>query len=368
MMKISGIQNFWMMFSFIIGNTMLISVSRVLNHSKQDSWISNIIALLIGTLCIFIAIKAGQLFPELTLVELCKFVFGKWLGTFIILVYLFQWYTVIANILSEFTVFAIAILLPNTPSWILFFSMLLLVIYVVYSSGIEGIGRCSEVFGPIIFLSVLLLILFSITNMEVKKILPVFVDTGFVAILKGAVPSTAFFAEVVIILMLIKFLDDKNKGPYKTIWGLVLSGILTTIVVIGIITIIGPKVAAKQSYPFFDMINYINIMEFIQNLEIIAVLVWILSVFIKLSVYLFVASYGTAQLFKFKDWRKCIWIVAFIVFILFFQFENERLHGFNYIEFFWLKFALPVNMIIIPFLLWVVGSFRKRTKRGINSG
>jgi spore germination protein KB len=362
-MKITGNQIFWMMFSFIIGNTMLISVSRVLNHSKQDAWISYIVSLLLGTLCIFIAIKAGQLYPELTLVELCKFVFGKWIGTFIVLVYLVQWYTVIANIISEFTVFAIAILLPNTPPWLFYFSMLLLVIYVVFSSGIEGIGRSSEVFGPIIFLSAILLILLSITNMEFKKILPVFLDTGFIPIIKGAVPSTAFFAEVVIILMLIKFLDDKKKGPFKTIWGLLLAGTLTIFVVIGIIMIIGPEVAAKQSYPFFDMIGYINIMEFIQNLEIIAVLVWILSVFIKLSVYFFIASYGTAQLFKVKDWRKSIWFVAVISFILCFQFNNENLHGFNYIETYWLKFVLPVNMMIIPFLLWVVGSIRKRTKR-----
>jgi spore germination protein KB len=367
-MKISGIQIFWMMFSFIIGNTILISVSRVLNYSKQDAWISVIVALLIGSLFIFIAIRAGQLFPELTLVELCQFVFGKWLGTLIVLVYLVQWYTVIANIFSEFTVFAISILLPTTPPWMLCISMLLLVIYVVYSSGIEGIGRCSEVFGPIIFLFVFLLILFSTPNMEVKNILPVFVDTGFVAIMKGAVPSTAFFAEVVVILMLIKFVDDKKKGPIKTISGLLLSGTLTILVLLGIIMIIGPRVAAKQSYPFFDMISYINIMEFIQNLEIIALLVWILSVFIKLSVYFFIASYGTAQLFKIKDWRKSIWIVAVISFILFFQFRNERLLGFNYIEIYWLKFALPVNMIIIPFLLWVVGILRKRTKRGINTG
>ena len=86
--------------------------------------------------------------------------------------------------------------------------------------------------------------------------------------------------------------------------------------------------------------------------------------FIKLSLYLFLASYGTAQLFKVKDWRKMIWLVAIFSFVLTVIFSNLNVQGIQYINAYYIPYALPINMVGIPLLLWIVGSIRKKRKRG----
>jgi spore germination protein KB len=243
--------------------------------------------------------------------------------------------------------------------WVLVLTMLLLLIYITYSGGIEGIGRCSEVFGPIILLSVLILLILSVSIFNYKNFLPVFSDTGFVPILKGTLHPLSFLGESVMMLMLLSFMDQPNKGPKRAVWGIAAASCLVSTVAIWVLLVLGPEIASGLRHPAFDAVSYITVMDFIQNLEIIAVLVWILSVFIKLSLYFFLANYGTAQLFHIKKWRKLIWVTSTFFFILAIIFPNPT-YTYIFDNTYWIYFALPVNMVGIPLLLWFVGSLRKK--------
>ncbi|KAB2330146.1 GerAB/ArcD/ProY family transporter [Cytobacillus depressus] len=365
-MKISGLQIFWLMFTFETGNMLLLTVGPPIIVAKQDAWISSLIAIFFGIAVVFAATKVGLFFPNKTLVEFTKLILGKWLGTIIIFFYFIQWYSVIGTILGEFAEFTITILLPTTPSWILILTMLLLMIYVTYTGGIEGIARCSEVFGPMVLLMVVLLVILSLPNMEFDRILPIYSETGFREILKGSFSPLSFLGESVIMMMMISFMDQPKQGPLKAIWGIALSGFLVSTVIISVLTIFGPEVASKFLFPAFETIRFINVMNFIQNLEIIAVLVWILSAFIKVSLYFFSASYGTAQILKLKDWRKMIWFVAIITFLIAILQPTTKLFGTEYVNEYWVKYVLPINMIGFPLLLLIVGSIRNRTAASKN--
>lgn len=357
-MKISRTQIFWLMISFNTGNMLLLSISPTISDAKQDAWISYLIATIIGALIVIIASNVSLLYPKLTLVEYSKRILGKWLGIIVIIPYLIQWYSVIAVILSEFYEFSSMVLLPTTPPWILFLTLLLLSIYVIYVGKIEGIGRCSEVFGPIIFLMVLLLVLMSIPNMRFEHILPVYTDSGVVPILQGALYPVSLLGESVILLMLLAFIDQPKNATASAAWGIIASSCLVGALAIGVILTFGPEIPGMLRFPAFDMVGYINIMEFIQNFEIVAVLVWILSVFMKVTVYFFLATYGTAQFFNIKDWRKISWVVGISTFVLALIFVKFNLHLFYYMDTFWMNYVLPINMVGIPLLLLIVGKLR----------
>ncbi|WP_342433191.1 endospore germination permease [Neobacillus sp. FSL H8-0543] len=358
-MKLSGLQIFWLMFTFETGNVILLTISPVMQNAKQDVWIAYLIASLLGILIVYVATKTALLHPSCSLVEFSKLILGKWLGTACVIIYFIQWYSVIGNILREFADFTITILLPSTPPWIFYVTVLLLLIYVTYLGGIEGIGRCSEVFGPIIILSVALMTILSIKDFDVNNFLPVFVDTGILPIWNGALTPLAFFGESVMMLMLVSFMNEPNKATKSAVWGIVLSGIICSSVAVAVLLTFGPEISSKLRHPAFDMVSYISVMDFIQNLEIIAVLVWILSAFIKLALYFFLVCYGTSQLFKIKDWRKMVWFAAPLFFAIAMFVPNPS-YTFGYMKTYWVYYVLPINMVGIPLLLWIVGSIRKK--------
>lgn len=358
-MKLSGLQIFWLMFTFETGNIILLSIGPVMVDAMQDVWISYLIANVFGVLIVYIATKTALLHPRHSLVQFSKFILGKWLGTVVVIVYLFQWFSVIGNILMEYADLTITLLLPTTPSWVLYVIMLLLLIYVTYVGGIEGIGRCSEVFGPIIIISVMFLIVLCIKDFDILNLLPIYTDSGIHSIWKGSLTPIAFLGESVITLMLVSFMNEPQKAVKSAVWGITLAALTVTIVALCVLLMFGPEISAKLRHPTFDIVSYISALDFIQNLEIIAVLVWILSVFIKVSLYFFLACYGTAQLFRIKNWRKMIWITAPFFFALA-QFYPNSAYSFGYMKTYWVYYALPINMVGIPLLLWGIGSLRKK--------
>ncbi len=195
-MKLSGLQVFWLMFTFETGNVILLTINPVMQNAKQDVWIAYLIASLLGILIVYIATKTALLYPSSTLVEFSKLILGKWLGTVCVIIYFIQWYSVIGNILREFADFTITILLPKTPPWIFYLTVLLLLIYVTYLGGIEGIGRCSEVFGPIIILSVLLMTILSIKDFDVQQFSPRFCRYGNTPHLERSINTNGFLWRV----------------------------------------------------------------------------------------------------------------------------------------------------------------------------
>ncbi|GMK47475.1 hypothetical protein PghCCS26_46050 [Paenibacillus glycanilyticus] len=117
----------------------------------------------------------------------------------------------------------------------------------------------------------------------------------------------------------------------------------------------------KLNTPIFVMIRAIDIMDFIQNLDIIFLFIAIFGTVIMLSSFAFVASYEMSQWVNLKDWRRMVWFVVPTVTVI-----SRILHGPTYMGVFlkiWSLFVVPICVIIIPLLLWVTYLF-KRTATG----
>jgi spore germination protein KB len=360
-MKISGSQIFWMMFTFEVGNSLLLTISSTVRYSKQDAWISMMIAGLVGVAITFLATKLGSLYPKQTLIEFSQTILGKWLGRLLVIPFLLQWYSVIGLIAREFGEFMITALFHKTPLWVIVFTTLLLVMFIVYQSGVEGIGRLSEIIGPMVLLMIIVLITLDLGNMNWRYMLPIFQDTGWFPILKGSfTPMTSFFGESVMMVMFVFFMDQPNQAISRAMWGI---GVAVSMVSIGTLAVIftfGPNLPSRLLYPFYDMSRYISIMEFIQNVDIIIVLILFFSIFIKLTLYMFISCYGTAQLFHLKDWRKVIWFLVPISFIMAVSIKNINIFAQYFDEFFLISIIFPINMIGIPLFLLVVGWVRRK--------
>lgn len=278
----------------------------------------------------------------------------------IVLPYFVMWYSVIAVILRQSFDFLHMALFNKTPLFVLIFTMLIVMIYIVYKGGIESVGRFSEIFGPLIFLVILFTFILSVNDVHWVRILPVYADSGWKPILKGVLPPFAFLGESVMMMMLTGFMTEPRKGVSRSMWGVGIASFFVFIATIMVLMIFGPTIASRMWFPYFNMVRYISTMELIQNVDTFIVIIWVLSVFIKLSLYLFITSYGTAQWLGIKNWRKVVWGVALISMIGAMWFPNINVSSIDYPQKFWIAYVVPINMIGIPLLLWIIGGIRKK--------
>ncbi|WP_369903657.1 endospore germination permease [Bacillus manliponensis] len=360
-MKISGRQIFWMMFTFEVGQSILLIVPSTIHATKQDAWISMVIAGFVGIGITFLATTLGSLYPNQTMIEFSQTILGKWLGKLMMIPYLLPWYWINGITVREFGDFIITVLFHNTPLWVIVFTAMLLLIFIIYQGGVEGIGRLSEIVGPVVLLMITFVIILNLGNMNWSYMLPIYQDSGWLSILKSSyTPVAAFFGEALMMTMLVFFMDKPEQASSRAMWGVGLAVFMVTLGTLAVILTFGPNLPSSFLYPVYDLSRYISVMEFIQNVDILIVIIWFFSIFVKLALYLFLACYGTAQMFHLKDWRKVAWFLAPISFIMAVSIENIHVFTKYYYMFFVLPIALPVYEIGIPLLLLVVGKIRRK--------
>ncbi|GMX60099.1 endospore germination permease [Paenibacillus elgii] len=359
-MMVSGTQIFWILVSMEIGAGLLIIISPTISLSKQDAWISMIISGGFSVFLTFLGTKLSLNYPNQTLFEYSQTILGKWFGKFILVPYLIFWYAVVGIVLRQFAEVVLLVLLPHTPMSLVILLMLLVVIFVTYQ-GIEGIGRCCEVIGPISMLMIILLFILMIPDINLKYILPIYTKSGWITIGKGALPSYHFFSNegCWAMLMLMKFMTNPKEGSSKALWAVAISTFLISIGTFLVLTVFGPNLGARMWYPFFTLTGYIQAFGFVQGLIQIFTGVWLLSIFIELAFVFFITCYGTAQFLQFKNWKKGIGFVAAIGFSLSLLPQNiiESSVIFPKISF---TYFTPICTLFIPILLLFIGMIRKK--------
>ncbi|WP_229263648.1 GerAB/ArcD/ProY family transporter [Cohnella cholangitidis] len=360
-MNVTGRQIFWMILSMDLGMTLIMTLSPSAQFARQDVWISILLAGLAILLISVVVHNVTLLHPGQNLIQLCRTVMGRWIGTVVIFVYFVQWYTITPIVLRQFNDVLHVMILPTTPKLAVMLIMVLLIAYATVTGGIVNIARCSEVLGPVIVLMVVLVIAASLLQANFFHLLPVYADNGAINIVKGALPPASYLGHAVEFLMLSSFLRQPKKGaPY--IYGAVaVASFLVLISFTVTMATLGVELSTKMWYPYFELARKISLFGFIENIDPVTIVIWVASVFIKLAIYLFLISYGTAEFLGIKKWKTMVWINAPVILGLAFIPRNVEQAATNYLLNYWIPFALPVNMFALPLLLLIVGKIRQKS-------
>lgn len=360
--RISGNQVFWMISSMQIGMTILLTINPSIAVAKQDAWISILLSSIFSVGLAYVLTRISIMYPNESLITYAPKIMGKILGHVIILLYVLYWFTVLAIILRQYGDFMIGSILQLTPVIVPIIGMLIVAAYVTFE-GIEVLARCSEVMGPLILLGIMVPLLLNIPEIQVDNLLPVLVDNSPLVLFKGALPTASFLGDNILLMMILPFLAHPREGVKGALLGSVVSGIFTLLSALECIAIFGYSTASRQTYPFLNLVRFVSF-GFLQNLDAIVVAIWTIGVFIKVAIYLFAASYGSAQWFGIKRWRIFIFITIPIVIVLAMLPRNFVDSSILFPKLVAVPFNLPVIFILLPLLLWIVGAFRNRKKKG----
>ncbi|MDU0202983.1 GerAB/ArcD/ProY family transporter [Paenibacillus sp. MAH-36] len=356
-MQIGGKQLFWMILTMQLGMTILLTINPSIQTAKQDAWLSTVCATGIGAGVAYVCSRLSLYHPGQTIVEFSKRLFGRYIGYTVTVVYFIYWYSVLAIIIRQYAEFIVATILPKTPILVPMLGMLLVAIYVTFS-GIEVIARCCEILGPLTLLGIAIPLLLSLKNVHINNILPFYVDTGAMTILKGALPTSTFLGDCILLLVIMGFLSKPQDGVKPAILGVAAAGLLTSISTFLILSVFGHIAPSGQTYPYFNLIRYISYFDFFQNLDSFVIAIWIISVFTKVSLYFFVCTYGTAQSFGLKKWRRMIWFVAPVIALLTLIPRDFIDSSVLFPQKIAIPYLLPLHGIILPLLMWGVAKLK----------
>ncbi|WP_040203517.1 GerAB/ArcD/ProY family transporter [Neobacillus jeddahensis] len=341
MERISLYQLFALTFFFQIGTTIILGFGA---SAGKDAWIVNILSVLLGLTAIGIFLLLKSFHEGLTLVEWFPAGFGKWLGTPIAWLYPLLFLYEMGRVLNDIKYLLQTILFPGMPTWGIVIPFLIVSAYGVFK-GIEVIGRVGEFIFPLFFMLFIILIIFIMSSdiVKIENLRPVLED-GWAPIWNASFPLGASqgFAQTLELAMIWPLVHAKAKHiAYATLWATLLSGAVILVSQLFIIAGLGGVRFQFQIYPMYALIKKIQIGEFIQNVDVIGVMFFVITAYFKGSLHMYFALRAIQLLTKTKNSHPWIIPLIFIGILLGYVVSTN------------IQEHLKIAIEVVPFALWI---------------
>lgn len=328
---------------------------------KQDIWISIIAAALLSVIilaCYFLLYKTSN---KGEFAAIIKENVGRPIAFVLFVLYGFYFafltFLGLRDIAEVITIFMI----HDFPVYVAGIAILAVVIYGLYH-GIEAFARTTSILFFVqmtvfVFFSVLILIS---NRSHFEYFLPI-AENGLIPFIKPTLQSAyaAPFGKLFVLLIIYQFVLEKEKSYRYGYYAILYTGLLLLLISVYNIIILGPEAMILDIRPSLRISKRIDIVFFIQRLDLLVINSLIMMSFVKVWVLLFGARYLLADAFKIKNGNKIPFVLSILIVIALMFFAK------NYITFldFRQTIIIPyVNLtfeIIIPFLLIIIAIIRK---------
>jgi spore germination protein KB len=358
--KISSLQMAILMYPTIVA-TIIISVPSITaKYAENDLWLTPILSSFIGFVTVYITYKLHNLYPNKTVIQSSEHIMGRIVGKMVGFFIMFFYIQSTGQILRSYSEFLVSSFLFKTPISVIMVTMIFLCALVV-RGGIEVLGRAAQVFIPAFIVPLFIFFILLSPEYNVKNIFPILRE-GIMPSIKGAIVPGGWYAEFFLMTFLLPYLADVKKG--KKFGMMTVFAVMMTLVVVNlmVLMILGPT-TATWNYPLLTAGRYIGIADFFENMESVAMAIWIVGAFVKISVFFYASALGTAQWLNLSDYRPVVWPLG-ILFVEFGFWSLPSTTAFNHFLTTTLPFFGPFIQTIIPLFLLVIAVVRNGKRNG----
>jgi len=267
-----------------------------------------------------------------------------------------------STILREFVNFIKDNVLLDTPISVLTILILLITIYMV-RQGIESIARINSIalLFNIFFIPIYL---FGISQyMDIHRLLPI-MDHSFSALTLSSLTPVTWVSEVGVLLFLAPYLQSPQKARVIGWYGLLTVAMLMMMVIVSSLMVFGPQFINAVAYPGFSAIGVIQLGRVLERMDILFISYWVMSIYLKMSIFLFATVECFKQTFQVKSSRPFIGALGLLVALesMYTWEDANKLSDYNKSRF--LVFILFNALVPLALILWNRMKQLKSKKKG----
>ncbi|MCM1990915.1 GerAB/ArcD/ProY family transporter [Oceanirhabdus seepicola] len=273
--------------------------------TKQDAWIAMLLYSLGGIILQLIYTTLYYKYPQDTLVTYLPKIYGKILGNILSVIYLSYFAYIGARNIRDFLEITKITQLSMTP---MIYIGILFIVVVIFSvnKGLKTIAGTAQLFFIlIIFVPLLIWVLLLLMGnvMDSSNLRPILQD-GIVSVIKKGWPLISFpYGETILFTMIYPFVSNGKKIRKVAILSIVFEGIILSLSTMLLIVVLGVPQATKALCPLFDVVQRIDLKDFLTRLDVLFVLLLMIGGFFKVTLFMYVAVIGTIQITNIKDFK-----------------------------------------------------------------
>ncbi|MCX7747836.1 MAG: endospore germination permease [Clostridia bacterium] len=352
--KISNYQLFALLVAFMLGSSLIVNPAGM---AKQDAWLSFFLGMTGGLLLLGMYSLISRLNPSASLTAILKRSFGNIMGTIISILYIWYFIHLASLVLRNFGEFSVTVSYPETP--ILFIvSIFALVIFLAVRSGIEILGRISEIFFIVLTLVLIFVFIGLVTSFDIENFKP-FLSQGIVPVIKGAFSTLTFpFGETVVFLMVFPHVKKQGKILKTSAVSILVVGMLLLGVIARNLMVLGSDMVSRDVFPSHVVFRIIPGLDVDPLLDMNL----LLGGLIKTGICIYAATAGITELLRLGDYKPFVLpLTAFIVSLSIWVY-GSLLEMVKWAAEIWPFYSIPFQ-IILPLFMLIMSLIRKRVKQ-----
>lgn len=354
--KISGLALFLWLVTFTLGDMSILNPA-VGAKAYQDSWLGFILGWAGGFILMAIYVSIIRLNPSKTLFDVLRECFGKYLGSLLIIFYI--WYFIYNGslVVREFGEYALTVKYSETP---ILFICALIVFMAAYAikNGLEVISRIFEILVFFFVLFVITITILLLPHFDPGNLLP-FLEHGFKPVLKAGFNTIAFPFGELVLLLVISSVGNQNANFKKIGFSAVaVGGFLILITLFRDIMVLGPALLESVTYP--AQASTLIIPRPVDVSPLIASSLLIGSG-AETTTYLYACTLGITQLFNLDDYKPFVLPMGALMTVLAIWNFTNVYQFFDWVGEIYPYYVLPFQTII-PLIILIILLIKEKSK------
>lgn len=334
----------------------------LIENTKTSLFFSIIISYIIGLILIYLFLKIFNTLPDKTIFGKIKTIFpkaSKFISSLLLIIILLF----LTIIFWRLTTFVSTELLIDTPnSFIVVINILPIIYLSLYD--IDTASRVSTfcIFIGMFFYFMNVIALFNEVNLS--NLMPI-INSNVKSLTKSSIVYTLLNITCIFSMLVIpkNQVIDKEKLPRNLYIGYTLSTIFVSAIFLVIIGTLGIELSSLFTFPSYEVLKTLNLFSFLDNIQSINILIWILFMTFSISFYLIFIKTGIRETFNIKTNKKTLLImsiifIAILLTILYIiPFENYISKYKN------LYIYVPSLLMLIYFIIVLISYIKSKIKR-----
>jgi spore germination protein KB len=291
----------YMLFTQYLFTTMLgFRLTALVTEAGFSSWIPLLIGAICGLAITYVSFRVAIKRPTAFFATYGKYIVGKWLHYPLISIMIFTSLFSAAFVLRELQDFLVEVYLPETPDWAVTALISICIAYAV-RSGVHAIFRCAQGIFFLTILGMLMIPVFVVRDMNFQMTIAFFQHIQQDKLGTASYLVTALFGEMSFTLFLFPYFSHPQKSFKSLGWAVITSLFIILTSLISTLLVFGPHLTSELIYPELELIRFIRAGSFLENLDPVLIAVWLTSLFIKISLFLFISVIALTHSFSLQD-------------------------------------------------------------------
>lgn len=319
MKKITNLEYNTLIWFIIRAGLVGLSIKNIISISKQDSWISALIALILGIFPLLIFLYLKNYDEKLNILNLNNKVFGN-KGTILNMILAVGTFLLVLIAFLNLTYFVNSQFLFKTKYIYISICFIIPIIYALIK-GINAITKTSLILLYFVIIIIIIIIFSLYPNINIDNIKPI-LETSKQNIFSSALLLIAYNVLPLVLLLIIPKEKIKNYNIKTSLISYLLAMGSIANAAFFTISIFGKNLALIYDYPEFHILKKVKVGDFADRLENVLVLEWIIALFILIVIGLYFITETLKKEFKLKEkTSKFVSTIACLLILLISQFS-----------------------------------------------